>query len=127
MLTAQLIAFLVRVDVALAQSGIPKSPLGPPSKIGLFAGGFPGIVCTGLRWLFTAAIIFSIILALVAAFDYMRSAGDAAMVKKATNRLVFVAIGVAIAILARTLPVLVGTVIGTATTSTDTSSLCPSR
>jgi hypothetical protein len=66
---------------------------------------------TVLSWIFTAAIILSIVMVLIAAFRYMTSAGDATKVKLATNMLIFAAVGVAVAILARTLPILVGSLV----------------
>lgn len=128
MFPSSLLSLLVRVDVAFAQSaGIGKAPITPPTSVGIVSGGAIGVVCTGLRWIFTAAILLSIILALVAALDYMRAGGDPGKLKTANNRLLYVAIGVAVAILARTLPVLVGSLIGASNSSTDTSSLCPAR
>ncbi len=107
-------------EVALA---IGEAPIKPPKEISLFSSGPADFVCLGLKWLFTAAIIFSIVLALVAAYEYMTSAGDPGKVKQATNRLIFVAIGIAVAILARSMPVLVGSLLG-AERSTDTSAWC---
>lgn len=103
---------------------IAKAPITPPTgPISIGGGTVAGVVCLGLQWLFTGAILFSIILALVAAYEYMRSSGEPAKVTAATNRLIFVAIGVAVAILARTLPVLVGSLFN-ASASGDTSSFC---
>lgn len=121
------LGFLVRIDVALAQSGIGQAPIKPPSSVGIASGGIMPIVCSGLRWIFTAAILLSIVMVLVAAFEYLRAGGDPGKVKTANNRLIFVAIGIAVAILARTLPVLVGSIVGADASSTNTSSLCPSR
>lgn len=119
-----LLSLVLRAQYALAANGLPEAPIKPPKSVGIASEGPTGIVCLGLKWLFTAAIIFSIVLAFMAAFDYMRSSGDPAKLKSATNRLVFVAIGIAVAIAARSLPVLVGSLIG-AGESGDTSSLCP--
>lgn len=115
-----LLSFALRAHQALA---IPEPPIKPPKTIGV--GSPIGVACLGLKWLFTAAILFSIILALVAAFDYMRGGGSPDKIKAATNRLVFVAIGVAVAILARTMPVLIGTLIGAPGGTGNTSSICP--
>jgi hypothetical protein len=96
-----------------AQSALAQleSPIKPPTSVGISGGGIIGLACLGLRWLFTAAIIFSIIMALVAGYRYMTSAGDPAKVTLANNTLIYVAIGVAVAILARTVPILVGSVV----------------
>ena len=125
---ALLAAAAVLVLEAPAAFALESSPIKPPKNVPLLSNGTNaalGVVCLGLKWLFTAAIVFSIVLALLAALDYMRGATDPAKVKSASNRLIFAAVGVAVAILARTLPVLVGTLIGVDSTTTNTSSLCP--
>ncbi len=116
-------ALTVVLFAQYALADIDRAPIKHPTSVPLLSGGLVGIVCLGLQWLFTGAIIFSVALTLLAAYDYLRSSGDPAKVKSATNRLIFVAIGVAVAILARSLPVLVGSIFG-ATGSTDTSSVC---
>lgn len=59
-----------------------------------------GQACTVAQWIFAAAIIFSIIYVLLAAFTYMSSSGDPGKVKTATSRLLYVAIGLAVAFVA---------------------------
>lgn len=98
---------LISIPVAYAQLPLP-------GKITPVASGtaLQTFLCTILlSWVFTAAIAFSIIMALVAAFRYMTSAGDPAKVSLASNTLIYVAVGIAVAILARTLPILVGSVL----------------
>lgn len=121
----KLFPFILLASILIAHTvfAISESPIKPPTQISLTQGGAAGVVCLGLQWLFTAAIIFSIVVVLLAAYDYMRSSGDPALVKSATNRLVYVAIGIAVALLARTVPVLIGSVFGAAS-SGDTSSFC---
>lgn len=113
-------ALLLQAQSAFAQF---TSPIKPPTTVGGFQGGILGVACLGLRWLFTFAIIFSIVLALLAAIQYMRSAGDPGKTKEATNKLIYAAIGVAVAIAARTLPILVGSVLQT-TGGTDIGAIC---
>lgn len=98
---------LITIPTALAQLPLPGK-VNPVAT----SSGLQTFLCTVvLSWIFTAAIVFSIIMLLVAAFWYMTSAGDPAKVSKANKTLVYVAIGVAVAILARTLPILVGSFI----------------
>lgn len=119
-----LAAAAFRTHDALA---IGVAPIKPPSKIGIGTGTggarAMNLACLGLRWIFTAAIVFSIIMALLAAIEYMRSAGDPAKVKASTNRLIFTAIGIAVAILARSLPVIVGSFLDVSG-GTASGSLC---
>jgi hypothetical protein len=91
--------------------------LTPPATIGIFSSGTTAgnsataIMCSVAKWLFTAAIIFSIVLAIVTGIQYMTSGGNPEKTKSAHNKLLYLAIGVAVAILARTIPVLVATVL----------------
>lgn len=69
-------------------------------------------ICTVVfKWLFTGAIILAIILVLIAAYKFLTSEGDPANTKAAGKMLVFAAIGLVVAIMARTMPVLVGSLI----------------
>jgi hypothetical protein len=115
-----LVIALANIQFANAQLG---SPIKAPRNVGGSGATLLSIACLGLRWLFTAAIIFSIVLVVLAAFEYMRSAGDPAKVKSATNRIVYAAIGVAVAILARTVPILVGSVLNVSG-GTDVGAIC---
>lgn len=117
-----LLAFLLSYPVALALDK-PPAALRPPTTVGIASGGVLGVVCTGLTWLFTAAIVFSIVMVLVAAYEYMQGGSSPDKVKKATNRLIFVAIGIVVAILARSVPVLIANFIG-ADGAGDTSTVC---
>lgn len=97
------------LTIAVAHAQLPLPGAVESNKPGEYALAF---VCNILfTWVFTAAIVFSIILALVAAYRYMSSAGDPAKVKTANNTLIFLAIGVAVAIFARSAPVIVGSFI----------------
>lgn len=118
--TIPLLSLFLQAQAVHAQMG---SPIKAPRSIGGTSGNVLSLACLGLRWLFTAAIIFSIVLVLWAAIEYMRSAGDPAKVKASTNRLVYAAIGVAVAILARTVPIFVGSVLNVSG-GTDISTIC---
>lgn len=67
--------------------------------------------CAAAQWVFAGAILFSVLFALIAAFEYMRSSGDPAKVKTATNRLIFVAIGVAVALIAFLFPTIIASLL----------------
>jgi|GEM_PF-3139851 len=123
-MTTFLLSLMLRADHALA--AFPTSPIKPPTSIegGNVAPRALALACTGLSWIFTAAIIFSIVMVLLAGIAYMRSSGDPAKVKEATGKLVYTAIGVAVAILARTLPILVGSILGVSG-GTDIGGICP--
>lgn len=126
--------FLLDLISSTAHAQLPL-----PGKVEPVASGtaLQTFLCTVvLSWLFTAAIIFSIIMALVAGYRYMTSAGDPAKVTLANNTLIYVAIGVAVAILARTMPILVGSVVAgsarldpcaTGTTQTQPNTTTPNQ
>lgn len=100
------------LDHLVIASAYAQLPL--PKQVETVSGGSKilDFICnTVLSWLFTAAILFSVLMVLIAAFRYMTSGGDSTKVKLASNTLVFAAIGIAVAILARTLPVLVGSIV----------------
>lgn len=96
----------------VAHAGVIAPPSGESLK-GAFGGpdALVNQVCNAATWVFAAAIIFSIIFALLAAFEYMRSAGDPGAIKKANNRLVFLAIGVAVALVAFLFPGLIAGIV----------------
>lgn len=75
----------------------------------------PGALVTGAcavaMWIFAAAIIFSIVMVLLAAFGYMRSSGEPAKLQEANQRLIFVAIGVAVALIAFLFPGMIATLL----------------
>jgi hypothetical protein len=90
---------------AHAQLSLPGqvAAVSNPAKILTF-------ICTVLfSYLFTAAIFISIFFVLIAAYRYLTSSGNADQVSLASKTLLYAAVGVAIAILARSVPVIVGT------------------
>jgi len=70
------------------------------------------VLCPILNYLFTIALIVGILMALVAAYKYLTSSGDATKVSEAHKTLTYAAIGIAVAILAGSFPLLVGSLLG---------------
>jgi uncharacterized membrane protein len=62
--------------------------------------------------LFTLAVIFSVLFVLIAAFNYITSQGNSEKVEVATKSILYVMIGLAIAILARSTPAIVADIVG---------------
>jgi hypothetical protein len=93
---------------ALAQA----LPLPPPAPGLNSTNSIQTSICSILDYVFTAAIILSIALVLIAAFKYMTASGDPEKLKSAHKTLMYVAVGLAVAILSRTIPILVGNFIG---------------
>mgnify|MGYP001566896119 CR=1 FL=1 len=73
-------------------------------------------ICVAINWIFTFLIIIAIIFVLIAAFKYLTAAGDPEKVKAASHTLVYAAVAVAVAIVAKGVPLIVGNFFGTAFT-----------
>lgn len=71
-------------------------------------GGFIGYLCTAINWLFTFLIVLAIVFVLVAAFKYLTAAGDPEKVKAASHQLIYAAVAVAVAIVAKGVPLIIG-------------------
>ena len=86
----------------------------PPSPI----TGYNSVVAILTRitnWLFGILILLAVIFFVLAAYKYLTSAGDPAKVKEATNTLVYGTIAVVVALVARGIPFIVASFIGTDT------------
>jgi hypothetical protein len=95
--------------ISVAHAQLPLPGVVSPVNSGSTALTF---ICTVVfRWVFTGALVLAIALALVAAFKFLTSQGDPANTKAAGQMLVFVALGIAVAIFARVLPVIVGSIL----------------
>ena len=75
-------------------------------------GGLTAKICVAVNWIFTFLIIIAIVFALIAAFKYLTAAGDPEKVKSASHTLVYVAVAVAAAIVAKGVPLIVGNFFG---------------
>ena len=69
-------------------------------------------ICTIVDYLFTLALIVGIGAALWAAFQYMTAGGDATKVSGAHKTLTYAAVGIAVAILAGSVPGIVASLVG---------------
>ncbi len=70
------------------------------------------LFCTAVLWMFWALLVTSIIMFLVGGFMYVTAAGNPERVGKANKTLLYAAIGVAVAILARGIPLVIGSFFG---------------
>jgi len=105
-----LVGILGVLGFALLHTAAAADPLPLPGVVtGINSPDTIGTtVCTVINWIFYAAIVLSIALVLVAAFKYMTGSGDPEKIKSAHKTLLYVAIGVAVALCARVLPIAVG-------------------
>lgn len=92
--------------VALAQA--PTAPVAPVQTYDQIIA----LLDKATNWLFAILIAVAIIFILVAAFRYLTAGGDPEKVGKANHALIFAAVAVAVAIVAKAIPILVKNFIG---------------
>ncbi len=78
----------------------------PASNVTTVTGVF-NIICSLLGWLFILFIILAVVFVIVAAFKYLTAGGDAEKVGTANHMLIYAVVAVAVALLARAIPVIV--------------------
>lgn len=108
------------LPVLASAQGIQQPPIQAPENIrdvNYILGG-TGILCTTINWIFWLLIVLTIIFVLVAAFKYLTAAGDPEKVKGAGNTLLYAAVAVVVALIAKGLPLIVSSFIGGGLTST---------
>lgn len=75
--------------------------------------GIQNFACTiVVNWLFTFLIILAVVFILVAAFRYLTAGGDPEKVKGASHSLIYAAVAIVVAILARAVPLIVASLFG---------------
>ena len=106
---------LVLPALAFAQN-LPQ-PV-PPSNVNVPQGNITSIqsvlqlLCTVFAWAFYFLIVLAVIFVIVAAFKYLTAAGDPEKVKSAGAILLYAAIAIGVALLARAVPLVVGSFLG---------------
>ena len=113
-MTKKFIKFLVPAVsalpyLALAQVVVPPPPVTSINNL----IGTGGLVCKAFGYLFALLIILAVIFVLVAAFKYLTASGDTAKVTSANHQLIYAAVAIVVALIARGAPAIVGTFVGT--------------
>ena len=85
--------------------GIPTGPTSGSELINLL------IIITD--WIFVIVLVFAIIFIVLAGFQFITQGGNAQAVSEARMKLLWAAIGIAVAVMARGIPVVVRNIIGT--------------
>ncbi len=102
----------------LSASALPVLALAataPPAPITTLTA-FQTFICTIIvGWLFTFLIILTVVFVIIAAFKYLTAAGDPEKVKSAGNTLVYAAIAIVVALFARGLPLIIGSLFSSGT------------
>lgn len=99
---------------ALALAQVQPAPITAPGNINNInqITSSSGVICTIINWFFWLLIVLTIIFVLVAAFKYLTAGGDPEKVKSAGSTLLYAAIAVVVALIAKGLPLIVSSFIG---------------
>jgi hypothetical protein len=104
------VAFFVPF-IALAQ--VPPAPIAAPGQIANINQILSlASICAIINWIFWLIIIFSIIFTLGAAFKYLIAAGDPERVKAAGTSLLYVAVAIIVALIAKGFPLIISSFFG---------------
>jgi uncharacterized membrane protein YidH (DUF202 family) len=96
----------------LASAQIPTAPVSAPQSGINSIGNVGSSLCTITNWMFYFLIILTVIFIMIAAFKYLTAGGDPEKVKGASHMLLYAAIAIVVGILAKAVPGLIGSVIG---------------
>ena len=110
-ITAGLLALVLTVamgGVAAAQATAPDSiPTGITT-----AQGFLDLLSNITNWLFVGLLVIAVIFIVLAGLQFITGGGDPAQVSGARTKLIWAAVGIGVALLARGLPEAVKDIIG---------------
>ena len=70
------------------------------------------LLCVVFAWAFWFLIVLAVIFVIIAAFKYLTAAGDPEKVKSAGNTLLYAAVAIGVALLARAVPLVVAGFLG---------------
>jgi len=90
----------------------PSQTTVPQGTISSLSGVLQSL-CTVFGWAFYFLIVLAVIFVIIAAFKYLTAAGDPEKVKSAGSTLLYAAIAIGVALLARAVPLVVGSFLGT--------------
>lgn len=76
------------------------------------AAGFLGVVEVITDWIFVILLLVAVIFIVLAGFQFITGGGDPAQISGARTKLIYAAVGVAVAVLARGVPEAVRGIIG---------------
>jgi Type IV secretion system pilin len=96
----------------LAAAQVPQPPITAPNAGINSIGAVSSSLCAITNWLFYFLILLAVIFIIIAAYKYLTAAGDPEKVKAASHSLLYAAIAIVVAILAKAVPSLVGSIIG---------------
>ncbi|MBM3256932.1 MAG: hypothetical protein FJY98_01210 [Candidatus Liptonbacteria bacterium] len=95
--------------ITMAQGSNPRRPAGgseAPAPITTLGGAFD-ILCNVLGWIFILLIVLAVFFVIVAAFRYLMAGGEPEKVGAANHTLIYAAVAVVVAIIARGIPIII--------------------
>ncbi len=100
--------------ILVSAQGIAPAPISAPSNISNISNitSQSGIICVAINWIFWFLIVLTIIFVLVAAFKYLTAAGDPEKVRSASHTLLYAAVAIIVALIAKGLPLIVSSFVG---------------
>lgn len=101
--------------LVLAQAPPNLNPQTLPSTGISSFGQLLGKVCQLLNYVFAVLILIAIIFVFVAAFRYLTAGGDPEKVGGANRTLIYAAVAIAVGLLAKAIPLIVGSLLGVQT------------
>ncbi len=110
--TSGLVALVLSATVlSFAMAALPSDTKTPPdvSTQALLINKIDAI----LNWVFTAAIILSVVFILLAGFQFVTSGSDPAKLSEARLKIIWAVIGIIVAAAAKGLPYVIVTLLGT--------------
>lgn len=102
----------VRMVVTFMPLVTLAAPIKPPPLVKTLDELKLNVFCNAMLWLFTFAIVVSVIFIILAAFKYLTASGDEEKFNEAHRALIYGAVGIAVAIIARGVPYIVGDFFG---------------
>ncbi len=90
----------------------PVNPGAPPQGHISSLQGVLNTVCVVFDWAFYFLVALAVIFIIVAAFKYLTAAGEPEKVKSAGSTLLYAAVAVGVALLARAVPLIVASFLG---------------
>lgn len=90
----------------------PQNPSAPPQGHISSIQGVLNTVCIVFDWMFYFLVALAVIFIIVAAFKYLTAGGNPENVKAAGNTLIYAAVAVGVALLARAVPLIVASFLG---------------
>ena len=104
-------------------AGIGLAILSPALALATNAPTLPGtdiqgpegvfkVICSLVNWLFAVLVLIAVIFVFIAAFRYLTTAGEPEKLSKANKTLVYAAVAIGVALLARVVPMMVAGLLG---------------